>query len=577
MRRNLDKVSTYFRFHPGLALVFLSQTIFLASSTDNAFSQANAPTSTSFRELVTRLPANAKYAISPPSLRGSTVALYSDPQNAKAYYITPMLLPDWGALEAGIKKSCGERTAPTDIHEITVQLEFGRDKIRSEIAEIATRLEQINISKEQIFYYPYAWVSVRTGARAQFGLRSPKHPVRTILEYPADAKNTLEARALRITEPEAFPARISATCEELRFIFDNRDITGTFFSPTKETLVNSFSVEYRNFSRSNQLTSLTRTEGATGAQTLINRSSGKGGGLNIGGHVGGMVRDAESRQQIVDSRARYVSGNLISDAARSFAETLAVRNWIEFQGAANREAMADELTKFVMRNSAPIALEIKRADDKHWTLGNGVLARTLTNQELKQFVESSSKLDIDFSEKATIKCPKDSPYCGGAEVDVDKKFKGVDDNGIKWQQEGAQWIPTSVTLYAVSADKIEQGASASIVEVQAKDGGMLVADLQPVAVDTVPGSDLMDIVNRAVTDLKGQINAEFRKLTGLKHDSDKKGTLAQAKIHRGTVVQPTEWAECQDGEVMYRVQQILDDKRIKTLYHCTKIPALEIK
>ncbi|EAQ33486.1 hypothetical protein NB311A_00295 [Nitrobacter sp. Nb-311A] len=92
---------------------------------------------------------------------------------------------------------------------------------------------------------------------------------------------------------------------------------------------------------------------------------------------------------------------------------------------------------------------------------------------MKQFVETSSKLNIDFGEKVTIGCPdnmegKDSadgggqnPYCGS----VDKKFKGADDNKIKWNQVGETWTPTSVTLYAFSQDQIEQAASASIIQV----------------------------------------------------------------------------------------------------------------
>src|SRR5262249_58957596 len=102
--------------------------------------------------------------------------------------------------------------------------------------------------------------------------------------------------------------------------------------------------------------------------------------------------------------------------------------------------------------------------------------------------------NIEFSEKATIKCPKDSPYCGGAEVDVDKQFKGTDDNGIKWSKEGEQWVPTSVRLHALSTERISQAASAIIVDVQVKRGGLLETQLQPVMKEYAQSSDLIDVI-----------------------------------------------------------------------------------
>jgi hypothetical protein len=159
------------------------------------------------------------------------------------YYLAPMLLPDWEALRKGIADHC-KGTSPPAVVEVVVQLEFGRDNIRQEIAELVSQISNKPISKHEIFYFPYAWISVKTGLRSQLSPQN-KIAVRLVAETPPGAKETTEARALQITEPQPVPAHLAGTCQELRTILDNRDITGTYYAPTKHTQVNSFSVEFK--------------------------------------------------------------------------------------------------------------------------------------------------------------------------------------------------------------------------------------------------------------------------------------------------------------------------------------------
>ena len=182
MRKIIGRFFSPLGSRSSLILVLIGQSFLGVVLSESALSQTGADSQSKFRALVNRLPANAKYAIAPPSLRGSSVALYQDPQNKKAYYVTPMLLPDWETLRAEVKNNCVGQVSPMTIHEISMQLEFGRDKIRSEIAEVATQLEKTTISKDQIFVYPYAWLSVQTGAKAQISSRRQKLPVQTIAE-----------------------------------------------------------------------------------------------------------------------------------------------------------------------------------------------------------------------------------------------------------------------------------------------------------------------------------------------------------------------------------------------------------
>lgn len=549
---------------PVLAALLVSPTAFAQNAAD-------------FQELVARLPANAIYAISPPSLKGAPVAFYADPKT-NAYFVAPMLLPDWDALRAGIAQNC-EGKSPSPLIEVKMQLEFGRDTIREEIATVAARKERKDITKDQIFSFPYAWISVRTGAKAQLNVLTQKFPVRTIAEYPPDVKNSVEKRALMITSPEPYLAHIWGSCEELRYILENRDITGDFYAPTKSTQVNAFSVEYKNFAKSEQFKNLTRDETATGSEIVVSRAASKGAGINIGGHFGAKTSEADGKAEKIDTRTRTVSANLISDSGMTYSESLPIKNWVEFEGQnVTKERVADELMKFVMRNSIPVNVQIARNDKNGWDLITPTQSRSLTSEQMKQVVESSSKLDLDFSEKVTIGCPEKSeggsanPYCGSG----DKKFKGVDDNGIKWTQDGQSWIPTSMTLYAVSTDKLEQASNASIVDVLVKDGGMRVGKLQPVAVDLVPGSDLSAIIAKEVSGLKSQVNSSLAKLATFKPGTPISFDTTAVRGGPGT----RNPQNCPEGQFVAGLnpylRQGLSPGPLQIVLNCMSLPVLQI-
>jgi hypothetical protein len=403
-----------------------------------------------------------------------------------------MLLPDWSALENIIKSKCQGESS--EHHVVKMTLEFFRDSVRAEIAQRASEIKGEKIEKEQIFIHPYAWLFVQTNSNTE------KFPKRVIHEYPPGARALArETRGLRITPPEPHLAEFTAPCDELKYIFESKDISGTFYAPYSNVAVNSFSIVYRNFARSESFRKVIRDESAAGEQIVRATSRSAGAGINIGGHFGGRATGAISDQVAKDTRTRTVSGNLIADAAADFAASILMERWIEFPDSITTDRVAAELAKFILSNSIPMEAQLKRIDANNWALIAGTESRTLTREQLKQIVESSSKLNIEFSEKATIKCPKEATsYCSGVEGDVDKQFKGTDDNGIKWTKEGEQWVPTSVRLHAVSTERVTQAASASIIDVQVKRGGLLETQLQPVIKEQTQSTDLVDIIDSRI-------------------------------------------------------------------------------
>ena len=135
------------------------------------------------------------------------------------------------------------------------------------------------------------------------------------------------------------------------------------------------------------------------------------------------------------------------------------------------------------RNLTSATLE--RTDQGNWKLSGPIEARELGPDKLKQFVESSNKLDIKFGEKASIGCSADkkgggNPYCGS----VDKNADFKDDDGVKWHRDGDGWVPTSVDLYVISQSAISQKVSVHLVDTVVTSKDMIVNELEPIVKDT---------------------------------------------------------------------------------------------
>ncbi|APO52371.1 hypothetical protein LUI11_38575 [Bradyrhizobium diazoefficiens] len=473
-----------------------------------------------------RLPDTPKYSIAVESLAGAQVGLYEDPDTAKKrFFIMPFLLPDWNALKQTITSNCP--SAQDTPVAVALPLEFFRETVRDEVAKAASRISGTQIQREQIWMYPYAWMYVEVNAADK------AYPRRIVAQYPTTAKDfAVKERALRITPPEPVVATFTASCDELRRMYDTKDISGKFYAPYTEMKKNIFSVTYRDFEGSESFRSIVREESASGDQAVRSTASAGGFGFNFSSFGGGAKKsDAETR--VVDTRKRFVSSNLVADAAKTFAKTLNVVSRREFESKGyDLAALAEELRNFVIKNSRATAARIERLDNNTWQLVTPEITRTITNDQMKQVVTSSDKYNIEFGQKTSIGCAsgdkkdgedkKDgaagaNPYC----VSVDKNTKFADDNQITWDKQGETWIPTSVVLYAVSAEQISDSVDFQIVDSLAAESGILQTELQPVVKQHILPADLKQLMDEGFQDrvkplLAQQAKAMEDSLTKLK-------------------------------------------------------------
>ncbi|MHC2707827.1 hypothetical protein ACVIQS_000688 [Bradyrhizobium diazoefficiens] len=514
---------------------------------------------TSFRELVTQLPATLMSGISPPSLGGVPVPVYED-KKTNLYYISPMLLPDWSALDNTIRSKCQPDTA--EEQNVTMTLEFFRDSIRQEIALRASEVKKTKIEKEQILIYPYASLYVEVNAR------SGRFPRRQILQdppLPLDAYR-IQVQALRVSPPRPYTAQFSASCSELKNILTTKDISGQFLAPYADVAVNSFSIVYNDFVVSEQVKDIFRDEKSRGGQIVTSSSRSSGAGLNIGGHLGAKAGGSDSTANTMDTRTRSITSNLVAGAAAEFTKNLLIMTWTEFGGnTPSREKVSEELLKFILANSVPIDAQIKQLKDGMWLLTAGTESRSLKDDELKQILEGVSKQTLEFSEKA-------GGGYDGFKLDVDKQSKGSDDADVKWEKQGAAWVPTSLRLYAVSSDRITQSARAQVVDVLVKNKGMLASQLDPVADNFVPNQDMMDIVRKEIAGLKADLNRSFPKIRDLTQGKPIGMDLQQVSGHTGT----NNWKNCDPGQVVTGVNPYVEDNHIKFVLNCQLLPILSL-
>jgi hypothetical protein len=264
----------------------------------------------------------------------------------------------------------------------------------------------------------------------------------------------------------------------------------------------------RNFIEIKQVADLTRKETQTGGKEIQTLSSGAGVGLNLAGHVGLQGFSNNGKTNSIDTTSRLITANIIADLAQQFSKSVTVTYWREHGGSEEElKTLANKLSDFVLDQSTKVEASFVKGQDQTWslTVGNTVL-RSLSNEQMKQLVESSTNPKLNFTDKANVS------YAGASAGD-DKTFNGTDETKIKYTEDADhKWTPTGITLYALSTGTLKEGFDARIMEYFAKDGGLALDYVEPVLKIVVPGTDLSDVIKSEINNVKQAVNSTLSNL-----------------------------------------------------------------
>ncbi|PDS27754.1 hypothetical protein EFQ99_33840 [Rhizobium vallis] len=473
------------------------------------------PTPSPQYQLDSRLAHNPFVRVNPLKLNGVDYVLYKDPDSTQdRYYMLPFLLPNWTSFKQSLESGCNAGGAGKKI-VVRIPLEFSRAGVTDEIAALASEASGHPVVPAKIFSYPYIYIGVKTGVRS-----NGDYPERIVAQFPSEIGTVYDR------PPDAIDAVIGATCAELRYIYDARDMRAVVYAQQQEIQENIFSATYKGFESSDAFRKIFDKETAQGGIQAYSDQSSSGFGLNIGGHLGFGSSSSQGGIREEDTRTRTISGKIISSAASKFAQNLSVFKRQEFEAKGSK--VEEEITKLVLSSAIHISGRLERTDSKNWKLSAGAESRALTSDQLKRIIESDNKYGLKFSENDEVSCTSGNPYCGS----VEKQTDFTDDNKIHYEGSGnGMWIPTSIDLEVVSIDAVANSVEASFVDQLVKGSAV-----RPIEVPTI-GADLgsyhSDLVEDVASAIFGKITDRIEHFSPSQPAYEKNGTYGRIECPDG--------------------------------------------
>lgn len=438
----------------------------------------------------------------PEALNGASIAVFGDPSDKRErYYIQPYFIPDLTSFSKSINDECKNLPGDTII-SVPLSFEISSKTVSEQVVAELSQVVNDKISLSQLHSYPYAMLTITTGDEDP--LDDVQSSVR--FRFPPGVSDTIISGVIANTV--AFqnllgkrPIRLRDSCDQLMAISLTGDISAQIYSQYKQIKRNATLVELRQFSKSKSVADLFREESASGEKTGITRSSGGAVGINFGGLFGGGSDSSTIRTSIHDTRRRAISGNLIQSAAREYEANLSVTRWTELKkDGIQDDALVKTLVDYVTSRSDFVMARFNKTDDNQWAITVGEHTRSVSVDEVKMLQDTSVSPELAMSGKETFDCGMIAAAATGGATEGAKKAaeasgkgengKGKDcsaerdmtykdSRGIKWEHDGADWVPTSVDLYITSKQKLDTNVVASAEEAIVDTGsGFLKQTLQ---------------------------------------------------------------------------------------------------
>jgi hypothetical protein len=432
----------------------------------------------------TRLPYSLFGQVYPPSLGEESIAIFRDIHqsgsagyNRARYYVQPYFKPDFLQFSKSVEIACADKPG-TEYVEVGLDIEISSRGVNREIVDLlnAELPNNEKIKLGQLQPYPYASLHVVAGARRA----NPSNPAWKIFRHPVSASDLQESSGFNSvtvsfrTQLNETPIPVSESCDRLSKIAKDRDISAYILTRFNRLSQNSINVNYTAFFQSQAYRDIFRDERSEGGILTTSKSSGAGLGLNIrGGFLGADASKSSTSSQ--DTRKRFVSADVINQAAAKFAESVRVEAVNENpERALSIDQIITKAEALVLQSATQVRAEFSKLEDGSYQVSVGNIARGLTANETKSLLEASSAPDTSASEKNKI-VYNDATV----EEEVDGAFK--DNRGVKWEYEDGGWVPTSVDIFLIEDTNVTGSSAFDISDV----GVVSAAGYQLIALTTI--------------------------------------------------------------------------------------------
>jgi hypothetical protein len=478
----------------------------LALMTSAAFAQQDGLTGAA-TDPETRLPRSLDINPEISALRGQTVPVFKDlDPHRSLYYVQPFLLVDWDSYNRQFDQLCIHRREGEE-KTINVAVQFWMPEVNAEIAAALSRYSESRVGPEQIFSYPYSILTITSGARF------PDDAIETrVLErYPGNLFELLRGNVTIANTTSFLPMRhvpVKGTCGELRAIAEYADIQGFIYTRARTIQRNSVHVALSSFAYHDSLRRLVRDEHARGDYFVRNVGRTGSVGWNLGNLFGGGARESDSRVVRQDSRARAVSGNLLQEAVSRFAASAQFRVVVEDPDGpwTQPDALVNEVLAFVKDRASKITVRIVKRGADDWNFEHEFLKRPADSAGIKEMIAAKQQTELGLTSAEAGSAGASEEVEGRTVTGSLERNRAVshkDENDVTWVMDGGRWLPTSMDLYVLSIDELEEEIRLDFERLLVSDAGVQRHQLKEIAYEhPVPGERvrvlLSDVWNKSL-------------------------------------------------------------------------------
>jgi len=419
-------------------------------------------------------------SVAPPSLGGAELPVYCGSANTRKPFIGPYLRIDWSALDTAVKAACDHQNGVSVAHVLVpFELMSQRVEMEARIALTADPLFQqqsggsatVGGALVPLFAHPYGSIVIFSG---DSDTRKDRY------HFPRDGmrlSSTGRLAQVNFQPTNVPPFKLSDTCNELQRIVDDRDLQGEMYFQFITVQKNVFTAHLTQFIESSAYNKIFDDQQQSGKVTVSTSGGGSDWGLNVGPFSAGSSHNG-GETSTTDTRHRYISSNVMLDAASKYTSSFDATSWNEFnkEAPATQAEMAKQLTDHLLRNAESVVLTVKSDGDKLQELALAGMTRALSADE-SQLLMSAVPAGV-FS--STNDHSGSVGYAGFQVSGAEKKTITVPQGPtMTFEQKNGQWIPTSITLQSVTKVSATQNQSVSYTEARARAGeGFAMLPLQ---------------------------------------------------------------------------------------------------
>lgn len=401
----------------------------------------------------------------PGTSKSSIEVKWTMDDNDRRLFSLPVLLIEYDSFADEVAAKCSGRNSDNKFASVKINFQVWSDEIEASLLEQVNKAKQRKPEKAFTSFHAQRYRMLELRALIQSEDSNLWREIE-LATYPRrTASNPDPRNGSTLTKyPHSFGTdeSIRLNCADLIALSESGKFELKIWTTAKLAKINSIIVNQDYFSRSDAFIELNREESQSGSifTNLHSKSKSRGIGISFGSSSGsGANNESVVNTTVTDSRQRYVTARAIQNAVYKYYDS---RNMLISESFEDdRYNIIDIAQSLFERITAALGEPISADIDigNRQIVLNSLNRASFSSADEKLLVQPVGSLSSTVDKKAVNNV---SGGKAGAQtkVDTNNSLNTVyqDSRGVKYENNGSGYVPTSIDLYALDKaafDRIE--------------------------------------------------------------------------------------------------------------------------